>query len=140
MTRIADTCNPAPPLLTKIDVPNPDRVLPPGIYSNVALKIPRETPSLIVPSEAIVLTREGLDVMIVEDSVAHVRHVDAVRAFGTTVEVNSGVKEGDQVILNRPVDLTPTTTRSDAAGPARAAFVKAAILESRPRPFRRCER
>ena len=26
--------------------------------------------------------------------------------FGTTVEVNAGVKEGDQVILNPPVDLT----------------------------------
>jgi hypothetical protein len=27
------------------------------------------------------------------------------RDFGTTVEVNDGVKPGDQVILNPPVDL-----------------------------------
>jgi hypothetical protein len=29
-----------------------------------------------------------------------------VRDFGTTVEVSAGVKDGDQVILNPPVDLT----------------------------------
>ena len=29
-----------------------------------------------------------------------------VRDFGTSVEVNAGVKDGDQVILNPPVDLT----------------------------------
>jgi multidrug efflux pump subunit AcrA (membrane-fusion protein) len=87
-------------------VPNPDRVLQPGVYCTVELKIPRKSPSLIVPSEAIVFNREGLNVVVVEDGVAHIRHVNAVRDFGTTVEVNSGVKEGDQVILNPPVDLT----------------------------------
>jgi hypothetical protein len=28
-----------------------------------------------------------------------------VRDFGTTIEVNAGVKDGDQVILAPPVDL-----------------------------------
>jgi hypothetical protein len=28
-----------------------------------------------------------------------------VRDFGKTVEVNAGVKDGDQVILNPPIDL-----------------------------------
>ena len=81
-------------------------MLQPGVYCNVELKIPRKTPSLIVPSEAIVFNREGLNVVVVEDGVAHIRKVNAVRDFGTTVEVNSGVKDGDQVILNPPVDLT----------------------------------
>ena len=40
-----------------------------------------------------------------EDGVAHVRHIAVVRDFGTTVEVNEGVHEGDQVILNPSVDL-----------------------------------
>src|SRR5580692_5479984 len=107
VTRIADALQPGTrTLLTEIDVPNPDRVLQPGVYCTVELKIPRKSPSLIVPSEAIVFNREGLNVVVVEDGVAHIRHVNAVRDFGTTVEVNSGVKEGDQVILNPPVDLT----------------------------------
>jgi len=106
VTRIADALQPGTrTLLTEIDVPNPDRVLSPGIYCNVELKIPRKTPSLIVPSEAIIFNREGLSVAVVENGVARVHHVNVVRDFGTTVEVNAGVKDGDQVILNPPVDL-----------------------------------
>jgi RND family efflux transporter MFP subunit len=107
VTRIADALQPGTrTLLTEIDVPNPEHVLQPGIYCNVELKIPRKAPSLIVPSEAIVFNRDGLNVVVVDDGVARVRHVNVVRDFGTTVEVNAGVKEGDQVILNPPVDLT----------------------------------
>jgi multidrug efflux pump subunit AcrA (membrane-fusion protein) len=93
-------------LLTEIDVPNPDHALSPGVYCTVELKIPRKTPSLIVPSEAIVFNRDGLNVVVVENGVAHVHQVTVVRDFGTTVEVSAGVKDGDQVILNPPVDLT----------------------------------
>jgi RND family efflux transporter MFP subunit len=107
VTRIADALQPGTrTLLTEIDVPNPDNALPPGVYCNVELKIPRKSPSLVVPSEAIVFNREGLNVFVVENGVARVHHVNVVRDFGTTVEVNNGVKEGDQVILNPPVDLT----------------------------------
>jgi RND family efflux transporter MFP subunit len=107
VTRIADALQPGSrTLLTEIDVPNPDNALSPGVYCTVELKIPRKTPSLVVPSEAIVFNRDGLSVAVVEDGVAHFRHVTVVRDFGTTVEVSAGVKEGDQVILNPPVDLT----------------------------------
>ena len=107
VTRIATALQPGTrTLLTEIDVPNPDHVLSPGIYCNVELKIPRRTPSLIVPSEAIVFNREGLNVAVVENGVARIHRVTVVRDFGTTVEVSAGVKDGDQVILNPPVDLT----------------------------------
>jgi RND family efflux transporter MFP subunit len=107
VTRIADALQPnSRTLLTEIDVPNSDHALSPGVYCTVELKIPRKTPSLIVPSEAIVFNREGLNVAVVEDGVARIRHVTVVRDFGTTVEVSAGVKDGDQVILNPPVDLT----------------------------------
>jgi RND family efflux transporter MFP subunit len=107
VTRIADALQPGTrTLLTEIDVPNPDHDLSPGLYCNVELKIPRKTPSLIVPSEAIVFNRDGLNVAVVENGVARIRRVTVVRDFGTTVEVSAGVKDGDQVILNPPVDLT----------------------------------
>ena len=107
VTRIADALQPGTrTLLTEIDVPNPDHALSPGIYCNVELKIPRKTPSLIVPSEAIVFNRQGLSVAVVEDGVARFHKVTVVRDFGTTVEVSAGVKAGDQVILNPAVDLT----------------------------------
>ncbi len=107
VTRIADALQPGTrTLLTEIDVPNPDHALSPGTYCTVELKIPRKTPSLIVPSEAIIFNRDGLSVAVVEDGIARIHALTVVRDFGTTVEVSAGVKDGDQVILNPPVDLT----------------------------------
>jgi RND family efflux transporter MFP subunit len=107
VTRIADALQPGTrTLLTEVDVPNPDHALPAGVYCTVELKIPRKTPSLIIPAAAIVFNADGLSVMVVEDGVAHVRQVTESRDFGTTVELSAGVKDGDQVILNPPVDLT----------------------------------
>jgi RND family efflux transporter MFP subunit len=107
VTRLANALQPGTrTLLTEIDVPNPDHALTAGTYCTVELRIPRKTPSLIVPSEAIIFNRNGLSVAVVEDGVARIRAVTVVRDFGTTVEVSAGVKDGDQVILNPPVDLT----------------------------------
>jgi RND family efflux transporter MFP subunit len=107
VTRIATALQPGTrTLLTEIDVPNPDQALSPGIYCTVELQIPRKTPSLIVPSEAIIFNREGLSVAVVENGVAHIRKITEVRDLGTVVETSEGVKDGDQVILNPPVDLT----------------------------------
>ena len=107
VTRIADALQPGSrTLLTEIDVPNPDRALSPGLYCTVELKIPRKSPSLIVPSEAIIFNREGLSVAVVEDGVAHIRKISPVRDLGTSVEVNAGVSKGDQVILSPQVDMT----------------------------------
>ena len=106
VTRIADALQPGTrTLLTEIDVPNPDHALSPGVYCTVELKIPRKTPSLIVPSEAIVFNRDGLNVAVV-DGVARIHRITVVRDFGTTVEVSAEVEDGDAVILNPPVDLT----------------------------------
>jgi RND family efflux transporter MFP subunit len=107
VTRIADAPQPgARTLLTEVDVRNPDHALPAGVYCTVELKIPCKTPSMIVPAGAIVFNADGLSVLVAEDGVARVRHVTVARDFGTTVEVSAGVKDGDQVILNPPVDLT----------------------------------
>src|SRR5215471_10141007 len=106
VARIANALDPATRTLqTEIDVANADGELSPGIYCTVELKVPRRTPSLIVPAGAIVFDRDGLHVLVVEDGVAHSRKVTEVRDLGTEVEVSDGVKQGDQVILTPPVDL-----------------------------------
>jgi RND family efflux transporter MFP subunit len=107
VTRIADALQPGTrTLLTEIDVPNPDRTLSPGVYCTVELKIPRKTPSLIVPSDAVVFNSAGLSVFVVENGVARFHKITVARDFGTTVEVTEGVKDGDEVILNPAVNLT----------------------------------
>ena len=106
VARIADALDPATrTLLTEIDVPNPDGELSPGIYCTVELKVPRRTPSLIVPAGAIVFDRDGLHVLVVEDGVAHSSKITEIRDLGTEVEVSDGVKQGDQVVVTPPVDL-----------------------------------
>jgi RND family efflux transporter MFP subunit len=47
-------------LLTEIDVPNPDGALSPGMYVTVELHIPRKTPSIIVPADALVFSDNGV--------------------------------------------------------------------------------
>lgn len=92
-------------LLTEIDIPNRDGVLPAGAYCTVELKIPRKTRLFIVPSEALIFDRDGLQVAVVTDGKAEIRKVRVTRDFGTRVEVDEGVKPGDQVILNPPATL-----------------------------------
>jgi hypothetical protein len=60
---------------------------------------------VIVPSEAVIFNRNGLSVAVVEDGVTHLHNVISVRDCGTTVEVSSGMKDGDQVILNPQVNI-----------------------------------
>jgi RND family efflux transporter MFP subunit len=118
VTRIADALQQGTrTLLTEIDVPNPDGALSPGIYCTVDLQIPRKVPSLIVPANAIIFNKGGLQVAVVEDGVVHVRKINVARDFGTQIEVRDGVKAGDQVVLNPTVDLADgshVTTRKPA--------------------------
>jgi hypothetical protein len=82
------------------------------------LKIPRTTPSFVVPAEAIIFNRNGLQVAVVKDGKAEIRKVRVTRDLGTRVEVDTGVKWGDQVILNPPVNLvegSKVQPRPDAA-------------------------
>jgi RND family efflux transporter MFP subunit len=123
VTRIADALQPGTrTLLTEIDVPNPDGALDPGIYCTVELHIPRKVPSLIVPADAIIFNADGLHVAVLENGTAHFRKVTVTRDFGTTVEVSDGIKAGDQVILNPPVDLADESkvqARTEAPPPAK---------------------
>ncbi len=106
VTRIANALQPGSrTLLTEIDIPNPDGALTPGTYCTIELHIPRKTPGYKVSADAIIFNEAGLQVAVVENGVVHLRKVAVIRDLGQEVEVNSGVKRGDQVILNPAVDL-----------------------------------
>jgi RND family efflux transporter MFP subunit len=92
-------------LLTEIDLPNRDGALRSGVYCMVELKIPRRTPSFVVPADAIIFNRNGLQVAVLNEGRAEIRKVRVTRDLGTRVEVDSGLNAGDRVILNPPVNL-----------------------------------
>jgi RND family efflux transporter MFP subunit len=107
VTRIATALQPGSrTLLTEIDVPNPDGALNPGIYCTVELFIPRKTPSVIIPADAVVFDQNGLHVAVAQNGTVHLQKITIARDFGTEVEVHDGVKAGDQVVLNPMVNLT----------------------------------
>jgi RND family efflux transporter MFP subunit len=106
VTRIASALQPGSrTLLTEVDVPNPDGALSPGIYCTVELHIPRKTPSMIIPADAVVFDENGQHVAVVENGTVHMQKIVVARDFGTEVEVHDGVKPGDQVVLNPMVNL-----------------------------------
>jgi RND family efflux transporter MFP subunit len=117
VTRTADALDPATrTLLTEIDLRNADGVLKPGIYCTVELKVPQVTPSLIVPASAIVFNDNGLSVLVAENGVVHAHKITETRDLGTEVEVDNGVKAGDEVVLNPPIDLADGGKVSIAGG------------------------
>ena len=119
VTRIADALQPGSrTLLTEVDIPNPDAALASGIYCTVELHIPRKTPSFRVSADAVIFNSGGLQVAVVENGVVHLRKINVVRDLGREVEVDSGVRRGEQVILNPSVDLAEgarVKTRSPTA-------------------------
>ena len=81
-------------------------MLTPGIYCTIELHIPRKTPSFVVSGRRDHLQRRraagrGRG----GRRRPHSRRFRWTRDLGKEVEVRDGVKPGDQVILNPPVEL-----------------------------------
>ena len=88
-------------LLLEIDLKNDGRILP-GMYANVSLDIPRSGPApVMLPANALVVRTAGPQAIIVDaNNVAHFRPIVLGRDFGTQIEVTSGLKPGDTVVLS----------------------------------------
>jgi len=93
-------------LLTEVDIDNTHGTLLPGAYAEVHLKLPAETPALLIPVTALIFRSEGLRVAIVRDGKAELVTVTLGRDFGTQVEVTSGITERDDVIVSPPDSLS----------------------------------
>jgi RND family efflux transporter MFP subunit len=94
-------------LLTEVDVDNPTGELKPGAYAEVHLTIPAAAPSVIVPVGALLFRSEGLRLGLIRDG-NRVELVPIIlgKDFGTEVEVLSGIRTEDLIILNPADSLT----------------------------------
>jgi RND family efflux transporter MFP subunit len=119
VTRIAEALQTGTrTLLTEIDISNPDGALQPGTYCTVELNILRKTPSFLVPADATIFNQNGMQVAVVKDGTAHIHKVSVMRDFGTQVEVDDGVEQGDLVIINPPIALSEGSKVRARAVPA----------------------
>ncbi len=91
-------------LLTEVDVPNLDRKLLPGMYAMVSFKLTRATPPVSVPAGALLVRQQGPEAAVVgADSVLHMRQLTIGRDFGSALEVLTGLKPGESIVIN-PTD------------------------------------
>jgi RND family efflux transporter MFP subunit len=89
-------------LLVEIDVDNPTGTLLTGSYAEVHLAVPTQASTFLVPVNTLLFRTEGLRVGIVKDGKVVLTAVTPGHDFGDQIEIVSGVKANDQVIINPP--------------------------------------
>lgn len=105
-------------LLTEVDIDNTSGTLMPGAFTEVHMKLPASVPAVIVPVTALIFRAENLHIAVVRDGRAVLLPVTLGRDFGTEVEVTSGIKVDDDVIINPPDSLTSGAQVRAEATPA----------------------
>lgn len=96
-------------LLVEVDVDNPAGKLLPGAYVFVHLKLPVAARSVTIPSNTLLFRREGLQVGLVRNGRTELVPVKIGRDYGNTVEIVSGLRASDAVILDPPDSLVTGT-------------------------------
>ena len=112
-------------LLTEVQVANRDRKLLTGMYAVVTFHSLEAGESITIPGDAIAVRQDRNVVAILHDGTLHVQPVEVGRDYGPTVEILSGVREGDVVASSFTDDvkegaraeakLTPTAGEASAA-------------------------
>ena len=89
-------------LLIEVDVDNPAGTLLTGSYAEVHLAIPSQASTYLLPVNTLIFRSEGLRVGIVKDGKVVLTAVTPGHDFGNEIEIVSGLKSDDQVIVNPP--------------------------------------
>jgi RND family efflux transporter MFP subunit len=84
----------------EVDMPNATHTLVPGMYVNIAFRLPPR--GLVeVPAAALIFRASGTQVAQVDASgTIHFENVVIARDNGSLVELGSGVRPGDRLVLN----------------------------------------
>jgi multidrug efflux pump subunit AcrA (membrane-fusion protein) len=85
----------------------------------VHLKLPDETRSVTIPSNTLIFRKEGLQVGVVRNDRAELVPVKISRDYGNSVEIVSGLRPTDAVIVDPSDSLVtgmPVRLSNQAAG------------------------
>ena len=89
-------------LLIEIDVDNPSGTLLTGSYAEVHLAVPTQNSTYLIPVDSLLFRTEGLRVGVVTDGKVVLTTVIPGHDFGNQIEIVSGLKPDDQIIINPP--------------------------------------
>jgi multidrug efflux pump subunit AcrA (membrane-fusion protein) len=123
-------------LLAEVDVPNPGRVLLPGMYAQLRITVERVNAPLVIPSTALVNRASGPQVIELIPAAngratVRLRDVQVARDYGATLEIVSGLTEGSLVatigtqILANGQTVSIGTSAPDSTGVKAVASAKA---------------
>jgi len=100
-------------MLAILETPNTNGKLLPGMYTQVKFAFSGNKAGLLVPSDALLLGREGPRVAVVTpDHTVHLRRIHIAHDYGADLEIDSGLAPGDLVVLN-PTDQIRENARVD---------------------------
>jgi RND family efflux transporter MFP subunit len=98
-------------LLTEVDVDNKTGELLPGSFAQVHLTLAAKSPSLLLPVNSLLFRAEGLQAGVVrEGGKVELMTIVIGKDYGSEVEVVSGLREDDNVIVNPPDSLATGST------------------------------
>ena len=88
-------------LVMRGTLPNPERQLVDGEFVTVEVRERQQQPRLVVPQAALLVDQAGNYVLVVtSDHKAEIRRVKTGVPSGTDVVIDSGLREGEQVIVD----------------------------------------
>jgi len=89
-------------LTAEVDVDNPSGELLTGAYTEVHLKVPGQTSSYLVPVSTLIFRSQGLQLAVVNNGNVALTPVTPGRDFGEEIEIVSGLKGDESVIVSPP--------------------------------------
>jgi membrane fusion protein, multidrug efflux system len=97
-------------VLLKATFPNPQRILWPGQFVNVRLKLSTRTGVLVIPAQAVQTGQQGSFVFVVRpDFTVESRPVVAGATIGQETLVEKGLQAGERVVIDGQIRLVPGT-------------------------------
>jgi len=108
-------------LIMRATIPNPDRQLTDGQFVTAVIRERQEEPRLVIPQAALQIDQSGYYVMIVDgEHKVELRRVQTGPNRDTEVVIASGLKEGENVIVDGVQKVRPGQIVQEAAVTPRA--------------------
>jgi multidrug efflux pump subunit AcrA (membrane-fusion protein) len=106
-------------MLTEVQVDNRDGSLVPGMYGEVKFVITHSKPSLIIPTTALVIDKNGTHVVAVtSDDDVHFIPAEVGQDMGSQIKISHGLHGGESLVTN-PSDLLSEGLKASIASDTR---------------------
>ncbi|GBQ95330.1 membrane-fusion protein [Acetobacter nitrogenifigens DSM 23921 = NBRC 105050] len=90
-------------LPVEVELDNREGKLASGLYVAARFALPRPTPTIVIPSEALIYEADGLSLATVDsDDKVRLHSIKVGRDFGDRLEVLSGLPDGSRLIVRPP--------------------------------------